>query len=299
MDNREFRNVSYHRTYYWSSLIEGVLHNHFAYLRNLESLFGERGILRFCEPYSRDTALHQFARFCIDETFHEDLGASSVELWQAPTGDEAGDYRDPDKVLPVEAALLDLGIDYGRTSCELLRDAGSYSSRQPDTNLRFYENFWEDLYPSEAYGQLLCDLAEDVFFIMFLNRSALAALNEMAAVYLKNYDYEPEVEGLGIGLVKHEAKDHTVTRLERRKPPVWARNAVRYRDRDHCGSCGREMGMRWNRDDPSHFDHIVPLARGGLNDVTNLQLLCQSCNLEAGSQPKTPRENHQRWYPIA
>ena len=27
-----------------------------------------------------------------------------------------------------------------------------------------------------------------------------------------------------------------------------------------------------------HIDHIVPLARGGTNDLVNLQLLCAECN---------------------
>ena len=26
------------------------------------------------------------------------------------------------------------------------------------------------------------------------------------------------------------------------------------------------------------FDHIVPLEKGGLNDVANIQLMCQKCN---------------------
>ena len=29
-----------------------------------------------------------------------------------------------------------------------------------------------------------------------------------------------------------------------------------------------------------HLDHIIPLAKGGLHDDTNLQLLCPTCNLQ-------------------
>ncbi|WP_369685957.1 HNH endonuclease [Rhizobium sp. BT03] len=48
-----------------------------------------------------------------------------------------------------------------------------------------------------------------------------------------------------------------------------------------------------NGDQPSRdraVRHIVPLARFGANDVTNLQLLCEPCNLKkaAGLQPVSP-----------
>jgi len=33
-----------------------------------------------------------------------------------------------------------------------------------------------------------------------------------------------------------------------------------------------------------HLDHIVPLARGGRNDRSNLQFLCESCNLRKGAR---------------
>ena len=37
-----------------------------------------------------------------------------------------------------------------------------------------------------------------------------------------------------------------------------------------------------------HVDHIWPIARGGSNDKTNLQLLCQPCNQQKGA--KIPEE---------
>jgi len=33
-----------------------------------------------------------------------------------------------------------------------------------------------------------------------------------------------------------------------------------------------------------HVDHIVPLAQGGTNDITNFQALCPKCNLSKGAK---------------
>ena len=33
-----------------------------------------------------------------------------------------------------------------------------------------------------------------------------------------------------------------------------------------------------------HVDHIMPLKLGGNNDISNIQLLCQSCNLKKGAK---------------
>lgn len=46
-------------------------------------------------------------------------------------------------------------------------------------------------------------------------------------------------------------------------------------ERDHyqCKSCGQT-----NVESHLTIDHIIPLAGGGSNDISNLQTLCQSCN---------------------
>ena len=55
-------------------------------------------------------------------------------------------------------------------------------------------------------------------------------------------------------------------------PPA-VREYVYQRDRAQCQCCGK-MALEAQLT----VDHIVPLAKGGSNDISNLQTLCLSCN---------------------
>jgi 5-methylcytosine-specific restriction enzyme A len=52
--------------------------------------------------------------------------------------------------------------------------------------------------------------------------------------------------------------------------PKEVREYVFQRDNHQCQSCGRSTKLA--------IDHIIPLAKGGSNDISNLQTLCTSCN---------------------
>ncbi len=52
--------------------------------------------------------------------------------------------------------------------------------------------------------------------------------------------------------------------------PKSVRDYVFQRDNYQCQSCGKKQHL--------NIDHIIPLAKGGSNDMSNLQTLCQTCN---------------------
>lgn len=57
--------------------------------------------------------------------------------------------------------------------------------------------------------------------------------------------------------------------------PPEVREYVFNRDNHQCQSCGK------NRlETKLSIDHIIPLAKGGSNDISNLQTLCFQCNRE-------------------
>ena len=66
---------------------------------------------------------------------------------------------------------------------------------------------------------------------------------------------------------------------QKRYPPEWPQIRLQILERDnflcHCPRClGGELRVR-----PAHeVDHITPLARGGKDDLSNMQLLCFSCH---------------------
>ncbi len=52
--------------------------------------------------------------------------------------------------------------------------------------------------------------------------------------------------------------------------PPEVRKYVFERDRHQCQSCGETTNLE--------VDHIIPLAKGGTNDLSNFQTLCRRCN---------------------
>ena len=53
---------------------------------------------------------------------------------------------------------------------------------------------------------------------------------------------------------------------------------LKERDYPDCKYCGTDII------DNYHIDHIYPISKGGLHDITNLQLICPTCNMSKGNK---------------
>ena len=76
-------------------------------------------------------------------------------------------------------------------------------------------------------------------------------------------------------LEKHRV--HTRNRRARKKGNGGSHSAAQIRDllvkqRHRCPSCSASLRRGY------HVDHIMPIALGGSNDISNIQLLCRVCN---------------------
>ncbi len=65
--------------------------------------------------------------------------------------------------------------------------------------------------------------------------------------------------------------------VERERWPARVRSILHARDRGKCAGCGVDIVQELHQD--GHIDHMFSIARGGCNDLVNLQLLCSTCNL--------------------
>ena len=62
-------------------------------------------------------------------------------------------------------------------------------------------------------------------------------------------------------------------RVGRQPIPGYLRHEVFKRDNYKCVECGAT-----NKETTLEIDHIIPVAKGGTNDINNLQTLCRECN---------------------
>jgi len=66
-------------------------------------------------------------------------------------------------------------------------------------------------------------------------------------------------------------KNEDLREARRDRIPAEVQNFVWQRDEGRCVQC--------NAEDNLHYDHVIPVAKGGGNDISNIQILCQDCNL--------------------
>lgn len=249
----------HYSTYYFANVVANVLDDTMPYIRNLEAFCGDTHTQYFLQPFPRWSALHRFIEFIVEDLFFEedlksDPDPSIGKLW-------------------MELALTHHAIPFQ-----------SYSSWCKTTGAdpaAALHDWYCDLAATESYEKLSRAIARDVFATLFANRRVLLKLNELIAGHVVDAFIDDE-SILPFLTDKNLAKRVAI--------PKWASRAVFYRDHGRCTGCQRDLTGLLSPQFDSHIDHILPLARGGINDVTNLQLLCADCNLGKASR-RVPTSN--------
>lgn len=115
-------------------------------------------------------------------------------------------------------------------------------------------------------------LAHDIFFILFENRELMREFSRLVAS-LSNEVYPRATYW-----------------------PTWLRDGLFNRERGRCAMCLCDLTGVIAIGKKIHIDHIIPVSVHGTNDPTNLQVLCDECNLKKGNRnDNTSSVRHVPW----
>lgn len=266
--------MDYYKTYYFANICNLVMEDSFEYLRTLNEFWGDGKIEYLIKPYSKHSTLHKYIEFCIDRLFYEsnkDFSEFKIEELEHKQFwiNETLDYHNIEHLSFWEWYKID------ERDIEFIDD--------------LIYKYLQEIEFSDFYDKLKSQMIDETFFILFLNRKFLRKFNlNISGVFeLQNID-DFNVNTLNLLTSKN--------RLKRKKVPVWARKAVFYRDRGKCTYCQKDLTGLINIENSYHIDHIVPLNIFGINDVSNLQLLCESCNTSKGSKHSNISKKYEKWY---
>ena len=267
--------MEYFETYYYANVVHNVLDDPIDFLRNLNNWHEDREVSLFLRPFQKWSVLHDFSYFVISELMYERIDKIAVDAI----------VNDSKYTLWIDQAARRHGIQTAGFR-QWVKTTSRPLSEITEDDVHDYHGYLGD---SGALDELLTQLANEVFFLLFGNRALLARLNNYVAAAVQNIERK-SLEAEEQGLLEADgipARAHI---------PEWVRRAVFFRDRGMCASCNTDLSGLVAVENNKHFDHIIPLAAGGINDVTNVQLLCGPCNLKKGAEVIGPSSRYEAWY---
>ena len=263
----KFLKMDYYRTYYFTNICSSIIEDVFAYGRTLDDFWGNGKFQWFLHPFQKYSSLHAFIEFCIDRIIYESNEAlESLSLNELRNKkfwiNDAMDFHGLEYVSFEEWLKLKKKIEF------------------PDD--LFYE-YLHDLELSDSYQRMKYQMVEETFYILFINRKFLWQFNhEMSGIF--------KLQETKSSLLKQNGT------LKRKSIPKWAERAVFYRDRGKCTVCNKDLTGLLNIANKYNIDHVIPLKLFGLNDISNLQLLCENCNSSKSSKLWKTSTNYENWY---
>ncbi|WP_273994012.1 HNH endonuclease [Vibrio parahaemolyticus] len=137
-----------------------------------------------------------------------------------------------------------------------------------------------------AIDELAPQIQVEVFNLLYADRCFLIEFNKLIANDIKEMAKEDYPF-----LLKRDGVVNRATYW-----PAWLKRALFCREKGLCAVCKTDLSSLHHTSGKTAIDHMVPLNLGGVNDATNLQLLCESCNLsKLGDQIVTTNLHPTFW----
>lgn len=223
----------------------------------MSDFFDEDRCLSFIEPYPEQSALHVFTTWLACRMLNEETNDADLEAArEAGKGERAG-------LLAVDEAFLLYGMK-GDSFAAFLREAGKKPAEAVEDDVYDYV---EGLLECGTLEELGFKIADKAFPILLADAGAVEDFNEAVAeriAAMKTADLEME-DAL------YFASDG---RLHEAPMPPWVRKLVTKREAGKCARCAADLSVANRR---TCFRLVVPASKGGINDVSNVHLLCERC----------------------
>lgn len=273
MEDKLFDNDHYN-SYYYANIINNILTNDLntiGFISAFKESYGESLLM----PFQKKSAFHCFIAHVIYDFFFNDMHENDLNGLTGPTD------ITPKRRLYAEQALENFGLAYS------FKD---FIGDKMVVTLQDIEEYHKEIHITGYLEELFEKISREVFYLLFNNRNLLMRFNKIMKYYVEDIvitDIENEKIKL---LFKNDG------RLIRKRIPEWVKKAVFFRDRGHCCNCNKDITGVISISEKKHFDHIVPLKLGGINDVSNIQLLCERCNLKKGATEIYTSNKYEKWF---
>lgn len=279
--------MKYFNTYYFCSLIEDLVETSDLDFAPLLSEFDTSYLEIQPADFSKKSALHEFCYWVIERLCYEKIRYTEDEINE----NLCGDTDDINKILNdnnkiffkqrgfanqdrYKYSIIEMAImNYCDGRIERLRDwliANWNNNKYDEITVEYIEYLDE----KGLYFDIIWNIVNEVVYLLFQNRKFLLHFNEWLAE-MHNY------------------------KIVRKAPPKWVQRAVFHREKGRCVICNRDLSgiIDIEEDFAVHLDHMVPIEEGGLNDFSNMQLMCQQCNLKKGMKAYT-NTIYRFWFDI-
>lgn len=267
----------YYNTYYYSNIISNILSEDIELIGFISNFFSNpESVTGLVQPFQKFTAFHHFIKYMVHEFFEHDMNEYDEKRF------DAGEFnRIPRPLLYAEAALNEFGLnDYSLEDHIGHRTNFSYSD---------IEAYLEELVLTGTLEELYDKIANEIFYLMFNNRRQLLRFNKIVSDHM-----DIDLDEIEDAETRKLFNNHGY--LKRKAIPEWCKKAVFFRDRGRCCLCTKDLTQLTNINSGRQYDHIVPLARYGLNDVSNIQLICSDCNKKKNKHFIDTSDLYESWF---
>lgn len=268
------RDLHFEDTYYLANIVEAIVTSTFDYLRFFDEIWGEDRIIGYHVGFSpRKSSLQMFIQEICYRVY-----------WELTSEVEYSEIEYKKSYIP----SINLKIDslIARYSTQQI----TYTSWLENNESGEPSDYFASV--SDQLEEVFEEMSYEVFHILFQNRAFLQNYNKLLADSFQSF-FEN-----GMQEIRAEDKKYYSSKgyLKRVNIPKWVQRTIFFRDRGRCVYCLADLSGRLSLLTEENFDHIIPLAQFGSNDVSNIQLCCRTCNNKKLKKIIPPSSKYEKWF---